>query len=422
MIDHPVSKDPAPNLRTRLSIPTLLRRSRSHVLIWLSDPGVRAAVFPFTVSRVIIVLLLILASNFVLKYPERRFGIDPSESYIELTPESTIDELRRVAVLSDGGWLYSIACCGYEPAPFDALVYHNWAFLPFYPLLWRAVAFFTGGYALTSVALSTALFFFGLIAVYKTALAFGEDSGTAERAVFYLAIFPLSYFFSLPRTESLFLLLSASCFLAARRERWGVAGILGALACITRVNGILLLPSILILYFQQTKRLKLRPALLWLLLMPLGIIAFMIYLKAHAGNAFAFLDVQAAWGHKTQFFLFSIGRYLKSPAMVLEGWDLRVINVGLALLGLAGGVVLGIRKQWAFAFYTIASVLLPLSTISPGSFQSLGRYVMVVFPLFYVLARAGASRNVDRTVQVLFLTLLGVLTVSYGLLLTFALS
>jgi hypothetical protein len=272
------------------------------------------------------------------------------------------------------------------------------------------------------MALSTALFFFGLIVVYKTAVAFGEDSATAERAVFYLAIFPLSYFFSLPRTESLFLLLSAGCFLAARRERWGTAGFLGALACITRVNGILLLPSLLILYFEQTRRFKLSPALLWLLLMPLGMIAFIVYLKVHTGNAFAFLDVQAAWGHKTSFFLLTLGRYLNSPARVLEDWDLRVINVGLALLGLAGGVVLGIRKQWAFAFYTIACVLLPLSVTAPGSFQSLGRYVMVIFPLFFLLARAGAARNLDRAVQVLFLTLLGVLTVSYGLLLTFALS
>jgi hypothetical protein len=371
---------------------------------------------------VVIVLLLILASNFVLKYPERRFGIDPSESYIEVTPESTIDELRRVAVLSDGGWLYSIACCGYEPAPFDALEYHNWAFLPFYPLLWRAAAFFTGGHALTSMALSTALFFFGLIAVYKTALAFGEDSGTADRAVFYLSIFPLSYFFSLPRTESLFLLLSAGCFLAARRERWRVAGFLGALACITRVNGFLLLPSILILYFEQSKQFKLRPALLWLLLMPVGLIAFMIYLKMHTGNALAFVDVQAAWGHKLRFFPFAFSDYLKSPARVLEDWDLRVINVALTFLGLAGGVVLAMKKQWAFAFYTIASVLLPLSAIAPGSFQSLGRYVMVIFPLFLLLGRAGVARNFDRLVQVVFLTLLGVLTVSYGLLLTFALS
>jgi hypothetical protein len=134
------------------------------------------------------------------------------------------------------------------------------------------------------------------------------------------------------------------------------------------------------------------------------------------------MDVQAAWGHKLRFFLFAISDYLQSPAHVLEDWDLRAINVTLALLGLAGGVVLAIKKQWAFAFYTIASVLLPLSALSPGSFQSLGRYVMVIFPLFFLLGRAGAARNFDRMVQVLFLTLLGVLTVSYGLLLTFALS
>ena len=51
----------------------------------------------------------------------------------------------------------------------------------------------------------------------------------AHRAAWFLFIFPTSYFMHIDYSESLFLALVLASFVAARRERWIVAGLLGAL-------------------------------------------------------------------------------------------------------------------------------------------------------------------------------------------------
>ncbi|MDX6709583.1 MAG: hypothetical protein QOH96_599 [Blastocatellia bacterium] len=366
--------------------------------------------------------VLVLSSNLVLKFPERHFGVDPNETQIELAPGTAIDELRRVAIQADGGWLYLVAQNGYDPGPFDASKTHNWAFLPLYPMLWRALAFVTGGYALTGLALSTILLFFALLVVHKTALAFIGDEVIANRAVLYMAIFPLSYFYSLPRTESLFLLLTASTFLAAKTERWAAAGVLGALASLTRVNGIFLLPTVLILFFEIRRSFKPEARLLWLLLMPAGLVGHMLFLKGLTGNSFAFLDVQVAWGHTSRFFLGPLVEYVESPGVIIRDWDLRALNFIVAVLVITCGIILARRKEWAFAFFTIVCIITPLSAAAPNSLQSIARYGMVLFPVFFVLARAGTSRLFDQTLQTAFIMFLGILTVCYGLMLTFAMS
>jgi hypothetical protein len=371
---------------------------------------------------VLVLAVLLLSSNLVLKFPERHFGIDPNETQIELAPGTAVDELRRVTIQADGGWLYLVAQNGYEPGPFDSTKTHNWAFLPLYPILWRALAFVTGGYALTGIALSTILFFFALMVVHKTAIAFVGDAVIANRSVLYMAIFPLSYFYSLPRTESLFLLLTASTFLAAKKERWATAGLLGALASLTRVNGIFLLPSVLILFFELRRNFKLEVRLLWLLLMPAGLIGHMLFLKGLTGNSFAFLDVQAAWGHSSRVFLGPLVEYIESPGLIIRDWDLRTLNFIVAVLVITCGIILARRKEWAFAFYTIVCIVLPLSAAAENSLQSIARYGMVLFPVFFVLARAGSSRVFDQTLQTTFIVFLGILTACYGLMLTFAMS
>ena len=58
--------------------------------------------------------------------------------------------------------------------------------------------------------------------------------------VVFLSVFPTAFFFQAIYSESLFLLLSVACFLAARRGRWALAGAAGFLASLTRNTGLLL--------------------------------------------------------------------------------------------------------------------------------------------------------------------------------------
>src|SRR6185436_12327065 len=100
----------------------------------------------------------------------------------------------------------------------------------------------TGNFALDGVLLSNAAFLGSLLVLGAVSIRSGLTPEEAERAQWYAAFFPTSYFLSLPLTESLFLLLSLAavwCLLAARLP---AAGVLGALAAATRIQGLLLLP------------------------------------------------------------------------------------------------------------------------------------------------------------------------------------
>ena len=76
--------------------------------------------------------------------------------------------------------------------------------------------------------------------VYKLARDCGGPA-VARDALFYLSLFPFSFFSSLMMTEGLFLLASAGACYYARRRRWILYGVFGAAAALTRMTGLLVI-------------------------------------------------------------------------------------------------------------------------------------------------------------------------------------
>ena len=375
-----------------------------------SDGSVRAAWFAFVLSRALVFFVFILATHVTLIKPADEFGRGVTEMQIRIRRASLQDNLRQLAFRSDGSWYLGIAWQGYERKPFDTERPHNWAFFPLYPMLVRGAARLTGEFPLTAIALSNLFLLLALVVLHKTVLAFGYGQAVADRATLYTAIFPASYFFSLPWTSSLFLLTTTASFLAAKRQRWLLAGLLAALASATRYNGAFLFPALLILYWQMAPRpFRWRADALGLLLAPAGLLLFMAYLYAITGNAFAFSDAQAAWGVQWGYFWAPIWGFISSPFALSEGWNFRLLNFAVALMALGCGVALLKRREWAWAFYTFISALVPLSV-----FTLQARYVAVIFPVFVMLAAAGQSHTVDQWIRTVFIAMLGLLTAFYG--------
>jgi hypothetical protein len=69
------------------------------------------------------------------------------------------------------------------------------------------------------------------------------------------------------------------------------------------------------------------------------------------------------------------------------------------------------RREWAWAFYTLISVLTPLSTVTT---EGLARYVVVLFPVFIKLATLGEVTWIDQTLRLCFITLLTLMTAFFG--------
>lgn len=284
--------------------------------------------------------------------------------------ERVLPELQRMLMAGDSWWYRTIALEGYGGDPARA------AFFPLFPL---AVRFLgpTGQFPLDGAILSTIAFGASLLLLGAVAVRSGFAVEDAERAMFYLAFFPTSYFFSAPLTESLFLLLSLGAMLAALDGRWWLAGLAGGLAAATRVPGVLLLVPLLLIFYERKERPLIRVA--WLSLVPMGLGAYMWHLHRLTGDAFAFVHAQEHWGRTVGGFWRPLADYVVHPLVLSEPWNLRLLNFAVAVALLAAGAFLIVRRNYALAAYTLLSVLLPLTS---GSLQSISRYALVNFPLF----------------------------------------
>ena len=111
----------------------------------------------------------------------------------------------------------------------------------------------------------------------------------------YLLIAPGAVAFGMAYSDSLFLLLALGAFLAAERGRWGWMGVLYALATLTRLPGLLLgLPLFLMVARAEGSRWR---AAVPLILGPLALGAFTVYLWQRFDVWFAYLRAQTAWNN-----------------------------------------------------------------------------------------------------------------------------
>jgi hypothetical protein len=381
------------------------------------DGSVRAASYAFLFTRAIVLLVILLGGQ--INHIVTGTGDTTRDFHLLIGKVPVARLLRETIVVADINWYAGIAGNGYERRRFDTSTQHNWAFFPLFPMLWRAASSLTGELALTGMLLANLFFFFALVLLHRTTLAFGFDAAIADRTVFYLAAFPVSYFFSLPLTESLFLLLTVGSFYAARRGRWWLAGLCGALASGTRVTGVLLMPALAILYWLTFRPHWRRKELLALLIIPAGLVSFMYYLYLITGNPLAFKDILVTWGRSTGLFLIPLLQFLRHPLMIAIPWDFKLLNFAAAVTVLICGLVLLKRRMWTLACYTLASVVVALSSLL---LQSQARYAMVVFPMFIVLAVAGRRDRADEIIRAVSLVLLGLMTALFAAHFSFAMA
>jgi hypothetical protein len=193
----------------------------------LGNRSMRAALFAFALSRTIVLVIFVLVG--LMKTAPDVFP-GHLDAYISLDKAPVARVLRREVLTADVNWYIGIAEHGYHQGPFNAEVPHNWAFFPLFPLSLRLASYVTGEFVLTGMFISHLFFLLALFLLHRVCLLFGLNGDDADRCLFYLAVFPTSYFFSLPLPESLFLMLTVGSFYFAKRERWWLAGFCGALA------------------------------------------------------------------------------------------------------------------------------------------------------------------------------------------------
>ena len=202
------------------------------------------------------------------------------------------------------------------------------AFSPLWPLLIHFGGLLLGGHIPVSdyvagLLLANICFYFALVLLYCL-LCEDFEASLAKKALFYLAFYPYALFFFLGYTESLFLLLSVAIFLLLRRGKtldWWFAGGIGFLAALTRSTGVLLSIPYLIMYVHhfwisekrdQKKWFQKLNALAPIILFPMGIVVYMIYLGYLKGDPFIFqFEETSHWHRHFAWIWMTIGYIIK---------------------------------------------------------------------------------------------------------------
>lgn len=314
----------------------------------------------------------------------------------------------------DGLWFLRIATAGYVEDDGSA------AFFPLYPLVIRIVSPLLGGHPLAAALLVSNAAFLGALVVLYFLTSSEFDERIARRTVLYLAIFPTAYFFLAPYSESLFLLLVVASLWAARRGKWPLAGLAGALAAATRNVGVLLILPLAvegILQYRE-KGHRLAPRLLWTGAVAAGTLAYLGFWQGFAGDALAPLHQQATWQREGTFPLATAvsGTREAFRWIGIYPGGYHLFDWLLVVPALAGAVWVTVRARPAFAIYAWASLLAPLSLVfGPRPFMSLPRFLLAVFPLFWAAAVwAGRRTGVHEAVVAVSAAGLGVMTVLFA--------
>lgn len=313
----------------------------------------------------------------------------------------------------DGEHYLSIAYQGYLPL--------TYFYFPVYPLLTRIIASLVDqsykNMALTGLLISNISFFLGLVGLYKLILLDFKKE-VAYLVVALLLIFPTSFYFGSFYTESLFLALIVWSFYFARNEhfrknktvsftrakRLFIAGALAAVASATRPIGIILFPVLFIEAFGWEKPgdivrlplkdspLKVCAGLLAAFLVPIGIGIYMFYLWKVTGDPLEFFHSVSIFGQQRSSDLILLPQvFYRYFVKILPNLNYNyfpivfstALEIVVALLFLVFSILAFLKLRLSYAVFLLLGYIAP--TLS-GSFSSLPRYVLVLFPGFILAA------------------------------------
>jgi len=300
----------------------------------------------------------------------------------------------------DTTWYVQIVTQGYQADDGTA------QFHPLFPLLARGPTALGLNPLLSLLLISSAA---GLVGVYwyqKLALLdFSVEEVKTSLIMFFF--WPVSFVLFIPYTEALFFLLSVMCLYFARQQKWWIAGFMGALAVLTRQQGILLvIPLAWELWevCQRDLRLAMRRVWTWFAvgLIPLANLGW-IFFRALILNDFNGAVLTPA--DLIYRVLISPSSVHVVPFRIMVPWQAVWIgvqklindpdidiwtNLTLALLFLFFCVAAWPHLRLSYRLYTLAVVGISL-TYQTGyvhPYMGLVRHLWLAFPVFLGMGRS----------------------------------
>lgn len=322
----------------------------------------------------------------------------------------------------DGEHYLSIARYGYKSL--------QYFFFPIFPLIIRYSSILFG-YHLSIFQLSGLVIsaIFSLLALVYLIKLVKLDFKKTNLNVFLLTylLFPTSFYLTAVYTESLFLFLAVFSFYQARKKNWVAAGLTAAVASATRVVGISLVAALAVEYILQNKLykninfIKYLNLMLLGLLMGFGLLAYLYFMYKQTGDPLIFIHEVEIFGNQRSSSLVLLPQvfyryFLKILPSLNNYWPavfstFLELNTAVIFLGL---IILGYFKlRLSYWTYLTLGYLIP--TLS-GSFSSLPRYVLVLFPGFILITKIlqKQSRFVQIALAAISFACLGLATAMFA--------
>jgi hypothetical protein len=254
--------------------------------------------------------------------------------------------------------------------------YYLLRWFPLYPLLAKFINALTSlSIPYAQLLISNLAFVIALYLFYKL-LRFDENDTFARTVLALFIILPTSFIFSAALSESLFLVLAIGSLLAARQQRWLLAGLLGFFLALTRSEGFLiavpLLTEAIQRYGLHRDRIKqfIKPFLAAILSIS-GLLLFMLYCWIRTRNAWAYVDSQFV----------EAGVKSGDPLVYIyhSFTGLRTFTILCEILAV---IVTWKKLRWSYLAYVFVFSFVTLDIGNPpaGVGSSL-RYMAIIFPI-----------------------------------------
>ncbi|MFD3536037.1 hypothetical protein [Streptomyces sp. NPDC058664] len=308
------------------------------------------------------------------------------------------DGLHRLKGRWDSVWYVRIAehGYGYEVTLPNGDVHSDLAFFPLFPALERGLsAVLPVDAATAGLLVSWTAGLAAALGVYRCgAHAFRPAVGVVLAVLW--GVYPTAFVQSMAYTETLFTALAAWSLYAVLRGRWILAGVLCAVAGLTRPTAAALIAALgitALVMLVRDRRLPPR-TVAGVLIAPLGWLGYVVYVGVREGGPTAYFDVQAAWGNAIDGGV-ALGRFvLGLPWPAALG-----LCAALALLGWLVALCVRQRQPLPLLAYTIGVVF--VSLVGAAYFGSRPRLMMPAFGLLLPPAVALARLRTRAVVPVL---------------------
>lgn len=351
--------------------------------------GLRSAVVPWVVARVIVAGALVAAHEFVN----------------EAKPSVAVATRVHEGLLGwDAGWYETIARHGYAGAGHLSL-----RFFPLVPLLTRAVSYVPGiGFGVALVVVANVSSFVGVVLLAVLARRETGDDALARRAAWLLCLAPAAFTQVMGYAEGTLLALSIGTMLALRARAWWWAAALGLAAAATRPLGVLLVvpAAVEVLRGWRASPSHGRVARAAAVVGPaVGFGAFLGWVRWRYGDALAPLRVQQQ-GSLRGGVTDPLRTLAHDASLLVHGRHLgSALHLPWALLAIA--LVVVTLRRWPLSYGAFAAAVLVVA-LTAANLDGFERYALSAFPLVLAGASLTSGPRVERVVLTLAAAGLGI--------------